>query len=757
MDELNEIIQEFLAESNEDLERIDRELLMLEEHLDDMDLVRSIFRCLHNIKGNSAFVPFSLLGQLAHAGENVLSPVRDGRVAVCPEIISALFQVTDVIRNIFENIAIKGNEGDNKYEAMLSDLSALASHIEPDTSTDNKPIDGNENNQGQNKSSDNIEVIPSAELEVVEDTYPAQEDYQHTAVSDKIIRVDVDQLDKLMTLVGELVLNRNQILRYMDEVEHGGLLGASQRLNLITSELQEGIMKTRMQPIKRVWQRLPRMVRDLSLANKKQIRLEMKGEETELDKSLIEAVAEPLTHLVRNAVDHGIELPEKRKILGKTAQGRILLHARHESGQVNVEIEDDGAGIDIQRVKTKVVERGLVTQDQIDHMTDREIVNLIFLPGLSTKDQVTNVSGRGVGMDVVKTNIEKIGGTVDVHSVFGQGATFKIKVPLTLAIVPALVITCGSSDYAIPQVNLVELVRLQGGNILKQIEMIHGVPVFRLRGDLLPLVYLHKVLGVADDLLDNPELDLESAQASIVVLQADGQLFGLVVSEVKDTQEIVVKPLGKQLKGITVYAGATIMGDGCVALILDVASLGHLANAVDLIAGGGVTPLKDRTDGSAGGAENNEAVGSAELSLILLFENPERETMAIPLSEVSRLERFSSSKIEHSGGQRVIQYRGNILPLVPLSWAFSEQVDDEFSGFKDEEKEIQVIVYTRENRSVGLVVTRILDIVTERLVVERTESTAGVAGSVIIQGKVTEMLDIEAVIRSVYPVFFNVA
>lgn len=352
------------------------------------------------------------------------------------------------------------------------------------------------------------------------------------ALSSGNIRVDVGQLDKLMNLVQELVLARNQILQFSTSQKDSAFLNTTQRLNLITTELQEGVMKARMQPIDNVWNKFPRVVRDLTIACGKQVSVEMEGKDTELDKTIIEAIKDPLTHLIRNSIDHGIETPKERVAAGKPTEGRLFLRAFHEGGQVNIEISDDGAGINVDRVKRKAVERGLITPEQASRMSEREAVNLIFLPGFSTAEKVTNVSGRGVGMDVVKTNIEKTGGMVDVQNAQGQGTTIRINIPLTLAIIPALIVTSGGDRYAIPQISLLKLVRLEGDEATKGIEMIHGAPVYRLRGRLLPLVYLNKELGTAaaED-GSTPKNDV----SNIVVLQADGNQFGLIVDEVNDT------------------------------------------------------------------------------------------------------------------------------------------------------------------------------------------------------------------------------
>ena len=393
------------------------------------------------------------------------------------------------------------------------------------------------------------------------------------AVSDSAIRVDVRLLDKLMTLVGELVLARNQIMQYSTSQEDASFLGTVQRFNLLTTELQVNVMKTRMQPIGNIWNKFPRVVRDLAVACGKQARIELEGQETELDKTIIEAIRDPLTHLLRNAIDHGMEPPDERLTRGKPAEGRLLLHAFHQGGKVIIEITDDGKGIDPQRVREKAIHAKLITPEQAARLSERELVNLVFLPGFSTADRVTHFSGRGVGMDVVRTNVEKIGGTVDIESRLGRGTTIKMKIPLTLAIIPALTITVGGDRYAIPQVSLLELVRLEGEQAQRGIEQIHGAPVYRLRGNLLPLVYLNRQLQVESV---RPDDDI----INIVVLQADDRQFGLVVDAIHDTEEIVVKPLQKQLKGISAFSGATIMGDGKVALILDVLGLAQKAHVI---------------------------------------------------------------------------------------------------------------------------------------------------------------------------------
>jgi len=529
-----------------------------------------------------------------------------------------------------------------------------------------------------------------------------------------------------MNLVGELVLARNQILQYNTRQDDATLNATSQRLNLITTQLQEGVMKTRMQPIGVVWNKLPRVVRDLAASCGKQISLEMDGAETELDKSIIEAIKDPLTHIVRNCCDHGIELPETRVNAGKSAQGRLTLRAYHEGGQVNIEIIDDGAGINGARVKQKAVEKGLIRPEQAEQMSEREAVNLVFMAGLSTAREVTSISGRGVGMDVVKTNIEKIGGVVDLTSRAGQGTAVKIKIPLTLAIIPGLVVSSGGERFIIPQVSLLELLRLEGDAGRRQIERIHGAPVYRRRGSLLPIAYLNEVLRLADDAGSSDALN-------IVVLQAENRQFGLVVDAINDTQEIVVKPLGKQLKGLSSYAGATIMGDGKVALILDVLGIGQLSGVLS------ESREAARAEGNGRSDANRE-----DHQTFLLFRAGGFERLAVPLSLVARLEEFPASRVEHAGGKLVVQYRERILPLTRLAAVLEghSQIEQQLPD------PAQVVVFAEGDRMAGLVVDQIVDIHDESIRIATNASRPGLSGSAVLGGKVTDFLDLPAVLHS---------
>jgi two-component system, chemotaxis family, sensor kinase CheA len=804
---MDDLVKEFLVESYESLDRLDRDFVELEKN-PSQETLKSIFRAIHTIKGTCGFLSFSRLEAVTHVGENLLSLLRDGKLQVTPQITDALLALVDAVREMLALIESTGNDGERDYSGLIDTLGKLQNEAktaevsgvellktEPPAPAAKAALPKQKNKRAasapktknspalkQKASSPDAEldqsnschqekkndIEPADELvgeillkhghvqpEDIEralteqagegsqrlgeipvnqgavkppevyDALQTQADTKAT-VSDSTVRVDVGLLDKLMNLVGELVLSRNQIMQFAATQENTIFLTNSQHLNLVTTELQEGVMKTRMQPIGNIWNRFPRVVRDLAASCGKQVQIEMEGAETEIDRTIIEAIKDPMTHVVRNSVDHGIESPEARVAAGKPAEGRLFLHAFHEGGQVNIEISDDGGGIDPERIKDKALQRGLISQEHAARMSEREIINLIFLPGLSTAEQVTNVSGRGVGMDVVKTNIEKIGGTIDVQSKLGQGTTLKVKIPLTLAIIPALMVTTGGDSYAIPQVSLLELVRLEGDQARKGVEMVHGAPVYRLRGNLLPLVYL------ADEL--NMERKADDNNLSIVVLQADGRQFGLVVDKISDSKDIVVKPLGKHLKGISAFSGAAIMGDGKVALILDILGISQTGNVVSEARERALTERPATPQEAA--ADQREA--------LLVLRQGKQERIGIPLSMIARLEEFPLSTIEKSGGRDVVQYRGEIMPLVWLSQILNRESFD-----KNESREtVQVVVYRSRGRSVGLVVDRIVDIVEDRVAITRDGRGSGLLGSAVVQGRVTDVLDVAGVIES---------
>ncbi len=753
--DVDDIVKEFLVESFENLDQLDRDLVALEETPDDRNRLSSVFRTIHTIKGTSGFLAFHKLEHVTHVGENLLVRLRDGALRLDSEIATALLNMVDAVRAILLTIEATGGEGADDYEPLVSRLSELqnpdrraSSTREPLEIPVEEVIAALTTPSGSQSAPPEAEVVfctPSLEDDAAPDppVAAALKEAMHRgsndsaaspepagrsqtepveragAVSESTVRIDVHLLDNLMNLVGELVLARNQIMQFSQRLNDSAMGSACQRLNLIATELQEGVMKTRMQPIGNAWNKLPRIVRDLSVSLGKQVQVTMEGAETELDKTIIESIKDPLTHIVRNAVDHGIEAESVRLAAGKPAEGTLHLRAFHEGGQVNIEICDDGGGINLDRVRTKAVEKGLVSRLQADEMGDREALQLILLPGFSTAEKVTNVSGRGVGMDVVKTNIERIGGVLDIQSTLGQGTVLRIKIPLTLAIVPALLVTCQQDRYCIPQVSLLELVRLDGERARREIEVMHSVPVYRLRGRLLPLVYLDEQLG-----LRPPRTHEERRNGdvtNIVVLQAEDRQFGLIVDRVLDTQEIVVKPLGPHLKGISAYAGSTIMGDGTVAFILDVVGVAEQSRAM--------TEQRIRTMSQA--AVRNDQAGERRGWLVVDSGNGGRA--AIALASVDRLEHFDLSRVERAGHRSVVQYRGSIMPLVFLGDALS------LGGDADEPGRLPVVVFHQHGRSIGVVVRRILDIVEDDGTLPAATNDDAMQ---VIAGKVTQVVNL---------------
>ena len=744
-----QLIKDLLVESHEGLDRFDRELLTLEQGSGAGETMNVIFRVIHTLKGTAGCLGLGRIEKTAHCGENLLSLLRDGKLSTTPEMITALLALSDALRGMLQTLEASGTDGNADHSALLAQIERLQT---PPTSAPGVVAAPQPAAFGLFEDEEPTAPIaegaaaaaPLAPAPLAPVPAPATEvavadSTTKSTVADTAIRVDVGQLDKVMNLVGELVLARNQIIANTTQFDLAALTTASQRLNIITTELQESVMKTRMQPIGNVWAKFPRVVRDVAHELGKKVRLIMVGQSTELDRTIIEAIKDPLTHIVRNSIDHGIEAPEKRRAAGKPDEGLLSLRAFHEGGQVNIEIMDDGGGINVEKVKAKAVLQNLISPSRAARLSEREALNLIFLPGLSTAEKISNVSGRGVGMDVVKTNIEKIGGSIDLHTQSGQGTTLKIKIPLTLAIIPALIVTSGGDRYAIPQVSLLELVRLEGHHARQGIEQLYGTPVYRLRGQLLPLAYLNQQfnVGPARQAAENPDDEV----VNIVVLQADGRTFGLVVDEINDTEEIVVKPLGKQLKGISSFAGATIMGDGKVALILDVVGLAQQANVVSETRDRAIVDDKSKNQSDAD-----------ERQTLLLFTVGAGRRMAIPLSLAARLEEFPVSRIERAGSQEVVQYRGQILPLI--------RVADHVAGHQAASAPsdpLQVVVYSDQGRSVGLIVAQISDIVDEVVVLQRQAAAQGLLGSAVVQGKVTDFLDVPALIRAADPTFCAVA
>jgi two-component system chemotaxis sensor kinase CheA len=676
--DVDDLTQEFIAESQDGLDRMERCLTDLETRpQDSQQLVAEIFRAVHTIKGTTGFLGFSRLEKLAHAGEHLLGSLREGKLAVSEELISGLLRLLDRLRAILALIEETGGEG-TRVSDEDSDLIVELAEL----NGEDVPMVSNE------------KAAPVVPIKMMEETQPTQEEAASTPgvaqagaapSSEKTLRIDVEVLNRMMNLVGELVLTRNQMLQ--SGVESTNFPELARRLDSVTADLRETVMQARMQPVGNLFGKFPRMIRDLARICGRDVRIEFSGQETGLDKSLLEAIKDPLTHAVRNAVDHGIEPPADRVLAGKSAEGCLRLKAFHQSGSVVIEVADDGAGIAIERVLAKAVERGLVTAEQAKEMSEREALQLIFLPGFSTASAVTTVSGRGVGMDVVRANIEKVGGSVELESKVGVGTTLRLRVPLTLAIVPALVVRSGGQSFALPQTALVELVYIPARDAAQMVERVGASEVYRLRERLLPMVWLDRLLG-----LKNAS---EEHGFYMAVLEAEGCRYGLVVDDLLAPEEIVVKPLSAVLREIGLFSGATVLGNGTLALILDIASVAARA---------GVKPVMEEQ------VEEQIVEATQDEASFLVFEDRARERTALPLGVVERIESVALSRIEYANGRPLLQYRGELLQLRDEGRVLDEM---EIAGQQDEDISATVLIcgdpQTRSTR-MGIVVRRVLDV-----------------------------------------------
>lgn len=731
--EIDDDIEAFLVESYENLNQVERDILDLEKVSPNGEALVRIYRSLHTLKGNCGFLPFPKLESLAHEGESLLLYLRDRPNAVTPDIISTLLQTVDTIRQILSQIEATRLEGDCDDSALLETLSQLQQKQQAIAISPSPPII---NPQLQQLSIEAQIETPSSESREINHELSTSLSVSQSSY----IRVNVNLLDRVMNLVGELVLTRNQVMGFSVKSNDTAFVATCQRLSLITAELQSEVIKTRLQPMSSIWQQFPRVTRDLAIAFGKQVQVEIEGGNTELDKSIIEAIKDPLTHLVRNCIAHGIELPAERTACGKPTLGRLFLRAFHESGKLNIEIGDDGRGLDPAQLKARAQQLGLVSTVAAAAISESEAINLIFLPGFSTSEKVTNLSGRGVGMDIVKSNVEKINGTIEIHSQQGQGTTFKIKIPLTLAIIPALIVISGGDRYAISQASIQELIRLEAEQALNSIEIFYDVPVYRLRDNLVPLVYLNQVL--------QQNSVTKSEMFSLVIVQVDNYRFGLVVDTIEDIQEIVVKPLGKQLKALSLFTGATILGDGTVALIIDVVGLAKQSGM----------SAKQKQLASENAVELPHMVSDRQM--ILLFQGPQGARMGIPLKMAFRLEEIPRSAIEKVGHQYVMQSYGRILPVIDLHEVFSNSHQNRLndSAFVTEVDTLQIVIVSPDSQlSVGLVVDHIQDIVEEPLTIKGIPSRPGVLFCAVIQSQITEILDIEAVIQIANPHLLQLA
>ena len=776
---MDELLSEFLTETAENLSVLDQELVELERNPNDPGLLGNIFRLVHTIKGTCGFLGLPRLESLAHAGENVLGKFRDGELPVTPSAVTLILEALDRIKMIVTGLEESESEPDGDDSDLIERLNAMAEghgldDVPAPAAVDAEPaypvaadLDNLDDDPLLNRPDPEAVPEPDAapseeaaaehepepespapaaeEPEVVDAQPPAPpaaapapgatqpaagaqpQEAKESHVANQSIRVHVDLLEHLMTMVSELVLTRNQLLQILRSHKDSEFASPLQRLNHITSELQEGVMKTRMQPIGNAWSKLPRLIRDLCHEMGKKIELQMIGQDTELDRQVLELIKDPLTHMIRNSADHGIEKPHDRAAAGKPEFGTVRLNAFHEGGHIIIEISDDGRGLSVDKIRAKAIANGLATEAEVASMSEQQIQQLIFKAGLSTAEKVTSVSGRGVGMDVVRSNIEKIGGTIELKSVEGKGSTFFIKIPLTLAIVSALVVECASERFAIPQISVVELVRA-GRQSEHSIETLHGTPVLRLRNRLLPLVSLR-------DLLQLGEASAKQSQgeAFIVVTQVGTYTFGIIVDRVFDTEEIVVKPVAPVLRNIEMFSGNTILGDGSVIMILDPNGIASATGEITV------------AEGVDTSVETRRRASSEEEMALLLFRAGSGAPKAVPLALVARLEDIEQDKIELSNGQMVVQYRGRLMPLV----AFDPSFMPEGEGRKP------VLVFTDNDRSMGLIVDEIVDIVQQRLQVEFCGDRPGMLGSAIIAGKATDVIDAGAYLTQAHGDWFT--
>jgi len=736
---MDDLLREFLTETNESLDVVDVELVRFEQDPNNAKILDNIFRLVHTIKGTCGFLGLPRLEALAHAAETLMGKFRDG-MPVTGEAVTLILSTIDRLKDVLGGLEQNQQEPEGSDADLIGQLERMAMEGTGAAPVKEEPkqeagtlvqqvlerplrpgeVSLDELERAFRETASEAPTIaekPKAkpapkEAKPKQAKAEGDEDKLDSKIAAQSIRVNVDTLENLMTMVSELVLTRNQLLEIVRRHEDSEFKVPLQRLSNVTAELQEGVMKTRMQPIGNAWQKLPRIVRDLATELGKDIELEMHGAETELDRQVLDLIKDPLTHMVRNSADHGLETPEERRRDGKPEKGTIRLSAYHEGGHIIIEISDDGRGLHTEKIKAKVIANGLANEFDAEKMTEAQIHKFIFAPGFSTAAAVTSVSGRGVGMDVVKTNIDQIGGTVDVKSVFGEGSCFTIKIPLTLAIVSALIVEAGGDRFAIPQLSVIELVRAQS-NSDHRIERIKDTPVLRLRNKLLPLIHLKKLLAMDMGAGTGPE------NGFIVVTQVGNQTFGIVVDGVFHTEEIVVKPMSTKLRHINMFSGNTILGDGAVIMIIDP---NGIAQSVGSAAS---TAAEEETE-----AQRNAAIEKTVSLLVFRAGTPEPK--AVPLSLVTRLEEIDCKKIELSNGRHLVQYRGQLMPLIRVN----DDVRVRTEGAQP------LLVFSDAGRSMGLVVDEIVDIVEDKLDIQVTSDTPGILGSAVVKGQATEIIDV---------------
>lgn len=746
-----DILKDFLVEAKEALASLEEGFIELEKDKKNLEILRSLFRSMHSLKGAAGFFGFKSLESIAHFSEDILSKLRDGVIEPEEDIIDILLKAVDWIKFIIAHLETHKEEpiDDNLLEFLVS-LSNFTERLKRrilGETVPEKPLREEE----VSKESGPQEIKPEIELvkeEIKEEKVVSTEKTQeiplekvreekeekregpvispHVELAETHIKVDVKLLDQLMNLAGELVLARNRVVQLSQRIADEDLTRGVQALSMITTELQETIMKTRMQPIGTLFNKFPRIVRDLARSLGKKINLHLEGTETELDRSIIEAIKDPLTHLIRNSIDHGIEPPEIRVQLGKTEEGNLFLRAYQEGGQVVIEIEDDGRGIDIEKIRKKAVEKGFMTEEEARRAKENDLIALIFKPGFSTSDAVTQLSGRGVGMDVVKTNIEKLGGTIELQTVQEKGTTVRIKIPLTLAIIPALIVTSKGLRYAIPQVNLKELVNIDPE---KDLLKVGNTEFYRLRGEIIPVLRLSEILN---------QDGRETLQKNLVILTTGERILGLLVEEILSSEEIVVKPLGKWFKDVAIYSGATIMGDGKLALIIDVVGLSRFV-------GISVEEVERKYELERVKIKTSKD----ETYFILLFDvGPDR--LAIPIALISRLDKIKAEDIQFVGGKEVIIYQEKVVPIIRLENYLPLQ------GLPPSET-YMALFFTERDKTCAMLCSSIVDTFETTLEIEEGLYThPAILGHKIINEKTVLFIDVYRVIEMYDPEWFVV-
>ena len=702
---MDDLLREFLTETGEHLDTVDRELVRFEQCAGDPAILRNIFRLVHTIKGTCGFLGLPRLEALAHAAETLMGRLRDG-MPPTTDAVTAILAAIDRIKEIMA--ALERSEG----EPAGSDQELIAVLEKAGTGLDSIAAAK--------------QVAPAAPLATVlpPDREPprARSDDLRSAPSDphavqpgpaaagaNTIRVAVDTIENLMTVVSELVLTRNQLLDIARRSgTPDGYKAPLQRLSQVTAELQESVMKARMQPIGSAWAKLPRVVRDLAPELGKKLELVMSGTDTELDRQLLELIRDPLTHMVRNAADHGLESPAERIAAGKRETGTIRLAASNEGGTITITVSDDGRGLDLAAIGRRALSVGLVSEPDLARLSDERVAAFIFHPGFSTNAVVTAVSGRGVGMDVVKTNIDAIGGLVTIATELGRGTTFTVEIPLTLAIMAALIVGIDGHRFAVPQNAVVEVIRLSDGSD-HRLEFIGGAPLLRVRDELLPVVSPGTLLKLADQGRQPGQF--------VAVMQVASRRFGLLLDAVFETEEIVVKPLGAPLRHIPVFSGHTILGDGAVVLILDPSGvarqIGHDMQAAAVAASQPVSQSSRRNE-----------------TMSLLVFRGGAGFKAVPLPLVTRLEEAEADAIERAGDQACLQYRGRLMPVVTLGWPLKT------AGKQP------MIVFHEGERSLALAIDEIVDIVEEAIDIQPVGGRDDLVGTAIVRGRATEILDV---------------